>query len=204
MLDSVLTRHFKFNDHKYDSRKETMYITKRRNSHNNSFDLQSSRDQSYGYFNQQLNYCAVDYYDVPIPKYTQKRFSSPVKKRKQSPKRSNSYHFHSQPKQNCQILKFEGYISRESPFRNWIGTMNKSQASKISQIQRIHVIYINVIQNCVRIIEKDQKSESYQLQEYLNAVNHRIQWNSLPKVFNYQKCQTPDILRGARERIKKF
>ncbi|CAD8131807.1 unnamed protein product [Paramecium octaurelia] len=56
MLDSVLTRHFKFNDHKYDSRKQTMYITKRRNSHNNSFDLQSSRDQSYGYFNQQLNY----------------------------------------------------------------------------------------------------------------------------------------------------
>ncbi|CAK85025.1 unnamed protein product (macronuclear) [Paramecium tetraurelia] len=191
MLDSVLTRHFKFNDHKYDSRKETMYITKRRNSHNNSFDLQSSRDQSYGYFNQQLNYCAVDYYDVPIPKYTQKGFSSPVKKRK-----SNSYHFHSQPKQNCQILKFEGYISRESPFRNWIGTMNKSQASKISQIQRIH--------NQVRIIEKNQKSESYQLQEYLNAVNHRIQWNSLPKVFNYQRCQTPDILKGARERIKKF
>lgn len=39
MLDSVLTRHFKFNDHKYDSKKQTMYITKRRNSHNNTFDL---------------------------------------------------------------------------------------------------------------------------------------------------------------------
>ncbi|CAD8057319.1 unnamed protein product [Paramecium sonneborni] len=195
-MDPVLTRHFKCNDHKYDSKKNTMYITKRRSLHNNTFDLQSSRDQSYGYFNQQINYCAVDYYDVSMPKHTQKGFSTPVKKLKQSPKRSNSYHFHSQPKHNCKILKFEGYISRESPFRNWIGNMNKSQASRVSQIQRIH--------NQVKIIEKNQKSESYQLQEYLNAVNNRILWNSLPRVFNYQKCQTPDILKGARERIKKF
>ncbi|CAD8131805.1 unnamed protein product [Paramecium octaurelia] len=65
-------------------------------------------------------------------------------------------------------------------------------------------IYIFILQNQVRIIEKNQKSESYQLQEYLNAVNHRIQWNSLPKVFNYQRCQTPDILKDARDRIKKF
>ncbi|CAD8138367.1 unnamed protein product [Paramecium octaurelia] len=140
--------------------------------------------------------CAVDYYDVAMPKYSQKGYSTPVRKLKQSPKRINSYHFHSHPKPTCQILKFEGYISRESPFRNWIGNMKEQSASRVSQIQRIH--------NQVKIIEKNQKSESYQLQEYLNAVNDRIQWNSLPKVFNYQRCQTPDILKGARERVKRF
>lgn len=32
MLNSVISKHFKYNDHKYDTKKNTMYLTKRRHS----------------------------------------------------------------------------------------------------------------------------------------------------------------------------
>ena len=43
MLDSAISKHFKFHEHKYDSNKNTMYVTKRRNSHNNTFDFHGYR-----------------------------------------------------------------------------------------------------------------------------------------------------------------
>lgn len=30
MLESVISKHFKFNDHKYESKKNTLYISKKR------------------------------------------------------------------------------------------------------------------------------------------------------------------------------
>lgn len=38
MLESVISKHFKYNDHKYESKKNTLYIAKKRQSINNTFD----------------------------------------------------------------------------------------------------------------------------------------------------------------------
>lgn len=109
--------------------------------------------------------CAVDFYDVSPPRKWTKGMSTPVRKRKQA-EESSVRDFLSAPMQHSvKTRKFEGYLPREPE------TKKKPRSQSNYQIEQMR------------------------LQQYLEFAARRKIWIGEPRVLDYERCKTPDLLR---------